>query len=168
MEIKNTLKKPYSENQRIDFIVENNHKLGYEIKETDEELEAWGADNNDLLKQAKLNKISENDIARDTTLNQGVVYKQVLFDSDTDQKVNLLATVSTMSSEDKITWFAKDNIPLECTKKDLYNIGSLITQLHSFCWNKNAQIKQLINEAKTIEEVEGIEIDYTMSIESEE
>ena len=42
MEIKATLQKPYTENQRMDFIVDNNHKLGYEIKESETALEAWG------------------------------------------------------------------------------------------------------------------------------
>ena len=42
MEIKAQLNKPYTEKQRADFIVENNHKRGYEIKETDAELQAWG------------------------------------------------------------------------------------------------------------------------------
>ena len=42
MEIKATLEKPYTETQRMDFIVENNHNLGYEIRETKEELQAWG------------------------------------------------------------------------------------------------------------------------------
>ena len=38
MEIKATLNKPYTDKQRADFIVENNHKLGYEIKETEDAL----------------------------------------------------------------------------------------------------------------------------------
>ncbi len=114
------------------------------------------------LEQAKQAKIQENDLKRDEALNQGVEYKGVLFDSDTDQKVNLIAIVSTISETDLITWFGKDNQPLECNKEDLINIGSLITQLHTFCWNKNAQIKALINEAQTIQEVEAIVIDYTM------
>ena len=42
MEIKATLNKPYSSKERADFIVENNHKKGYEIKETETALEAWG------------------------------------------------------------------------------------------------------------------------------
>ena len=33
MEIKSELKQPYTENERISFIVEQNHKLGYEIRE---------------------------------------------------------------------------------------------------------------------------------------
>jgi len=42
MEIKAILNKPYTETQKLDFIVENNHNLGYEIKETETELQAWG------------------------------------------------------------------------------------------------------------------------------
>ena len=113
-----------------------------------------------LLEEAKENKIKENDTKRDEALNGGVEYKNILFDSDTDQKVNLLATVSTMDEEATIVWFGMDNTPLECTKEDLINIGGLITQLHSFCWSKNAEIKSLINEAQTIDEVNEVEILY--------
>ena len=42
MELKNKLNKPYTEKQKLNFIVENNHNLGYEIKETETELQAWG------------------------------------------------------------------------------------------------------------------------------
>ncbi len=146
------------------------------------------------LQKAKDLKIEENDRKRDEALLQGVLYNSVLFDSDTDQKVNLLAMIETMDDEQiiapvqsgiatspesstseptlngsspaavsTIVWFGKDNQPLTCTKEDLFNIGGLITQLHSFCWNKNAQIKQAINSAATIEEVEAIDIDYTES-----
>lgn len=38
MEIKATLNKPYSNKQRADFIVENNHNKGYEIQETEDAL----------------------------------------------------------------------------------------------------------------------------------
>ena len=42
MEIKAELNKPYTEEERMDFIVEQNHNLGYEIRETQEALQAWG------------------------------------------------------------------------------------------------------------------------------
>ena len=42
MEIKATLNKPYTDDERIAFIVEQNHQNGYEIKETETALEAWG------------------------------------------------------------------------------------------------------------------------------
>lgn len=42
MEIKAKLQKPYEEPERISFIVIYNHNQGYEIRETEEALEAWG------------------------------------------------------------------------------------------------------------------------------
>ena len=44
MEIKAKLNKPYTEKQRADFIVANNHQKGYEIRETETALEALGPD----------------------------------------------------------------------------------------------------------------------------
>lgn len=38
MEIKDRLEKPYTEKERLDFIVKNNHQSGYEIQETDDAL----------------------------------------------------------------------------------------------------------------------------------
>lgn len=119
---------------------------------------------NKKLQQAKDEKIALNDSLRDEALNQGVLYNSVLFDSDTDQKVNLLATVETMPDDKTVVWFGKDNQPLTCTKEDLFNIGGLITQLHSFCWNKNALIKDEINNAQSIAELEEIEIDYEREV----
>ena len=113
------------------------------------------------LEKAKKEKIRENDAKRDEKLNSGVVYQEILFDSDTDQKVNILAVVSTMGDEDTITWFGMNNDSLECNKTDLIAIGGLITTLHAFCWAKNAQIKAAINAAKTLAEVETVTIDYS-------
>lgn len=112
------------------------------------------------LENAKTAKTQDNDLLRDEALNRGVTYNNILFDSDTDQKVNLLATVSMMQDTDTIEWFGMNNDSLVCTKQDLLNIGGLITALHSFCWAKNAEIKEQIKQAETIEEVENIEINY--------
>lgn len=53
MEIKAELAKPYSEQQRIDFIVEYNHKLGYEITETETGLQALGYTYEELAQKEK-------------------------------------------------------------------------------------------------------------------
>lgn len=160
MELKNKLNKPYTEQERIEFIVRNNHNNGYEIRETETELQAWGNDENDKFLIAKENKILLNDELRDMALMSGVVYKDVLFDSDTDQKVNLLATVSILPDGDSIVWYGMDNNGLLCDKEDLMNIGYLITQLHTYCWTHNAEIKQAIEQSTTLEELERIEINY--------
>ena len=53
MEIKATLNKPYTEQQKLDFIVTNNHRLGYEIRETETTLEAWGYTEEEQKEQEK-------------------------------------------------------------------------------------------------------------------
>ena len=160
MELKSTLQKPYTDIERADFIVENNHQKGYEIRETEIELQAWGADENDLLVLRKQQRIAENDELRDIALFSGVTYQNVLFDSDTDQKINLLATYGTMTDDNTTVWYGKDNQGLLCTKNDLWAIGNLMTKLHSYCWENNAYIKEQIEGAQTIEELDNIEISY--------
>ena len=53
MEIKATLQKPYEEKDRLNFIVDQNHKNGYEIKETEPALEAWGFTAEEIAEQEK-------------------------------------------------------------------------------------------------------------------
>lgn len=53
MEIKAILQKPYTENERMDFIVQYNHDMGYEINETDTELQALGYTEEELAQQEK-------------------------------------------------------------------------------------------------------------------
>ena len=131
------------------------------VKKSDEEIEA------EELERAKQAKIFENDTAREASLNSGVTYKGILFDSDTEQKTNIIGTVLTMSETDTIMWYGMNNDAMECTKEDLENIGALIAQLHSFCWTRNAEIKHEIALAETIEEVNAIIIDYSAPFQGE-
>lgn len=51
MEIKATLQKPYTENERMNFIVQYNHSMGYEIVETETELQALGYTEEEIAQQ---------------------------------------------------------------------------------------------------------------------
>jgi hypothetical protein len=53
MEIKSTLLKPYSEEEKIEFIVEYNHNQGFEIKETETELQALSYTQEEIEQQEK-------------------------------------------------------------------------------------------------------------------
>lgn len=113
------------------------------------------------LAETKQAKFKENRQKREEKLLGGVTYKDVLFDSDTDQKVNLMFTLRTMKDTDRIVWLGKDNEPLECTKTDLEAIGGLITQLTTEIWSVlNPRYIKAIEEAQSVEEAETIEISY--------
>lgn len=51
MELKAEILKPYTEEARKNFIVEQNHKQGYEIKESETSLEAWGYTTEELAQK---------------------------------------------------------------------------------------------------------------------
>lgn len=53
MEIKTQLEKPYTENQRMDFIVQYNHNLGYKIEETETHLNAMGYTEEEIQEQER-------------------------------------------------------------------------------------------------------------------
>jgi len=61
MEIKAQLNKPYTEEQRISFIIAQNHRQGYEIRETSEALEAWGYTQEEIEEQDKQRRNQEID-----------------------------------------------------------------------------------------------------------
>lgn len=60
MEIKATLNKPYTDSDKLRFIVEQNHQNGYEIKETETALEAWWYTDEELAEkeQERINNLT--------------------------------------------------------------------------------------------------------------
>ena len=53
MEIKAELLKPYTNEQRIKFVVENNHKLGYLIEETETSLVALAETQEEIIEEKR-------------------------------------------------------------------------------------------------------------------
>lgn len=80
MEIKATLNKPYTEEQRIRFIIDNNDKLGYEIRESELALEAWGYTEEEKAEQEveriKMLSCTKRDFAL-LLQEQGITYAQL-------------------------------------------------------------------------------------------
>jgi len=141
------------------------YRYSYEETETQiiEHVEEIIPDPVDILNSAKEAKKQENATIRDARLIAGVIYKTVLFDSDTDQKVNLREQIGSMNDTETINWYGMDSVSyVVCTKKDLSNIGNLIKALTAYVWTHNAEIVTAIENAETVEEVEAIEIDYTL------
>ena len=81
MEIKEKLLKPYTEQERMDFIVEQNHNNGYEIKETETALEAWGYTEEEKQEQERerLNNLSmtRGDVFEALILAKGLTKPQI-------------------------------------------------------------------------------------------
>lgn len=81
MEIKAELKQPYTKQEKINFIVEQNHKLGYIIEEQEDKLVALGYTEQEKLKQERnrLNMLSmtRGDMFEALILSKGITKAQI-------------------------------------------------------------------------------------------
>ena len=82
MEIKAILNKPYTDNERTNFIVEQNHNNGYEIRETETALEAWGYTTEELEQQEKTRiaqlSMTGADVERAIYQAKGIDFEDIL------------------------------------------------------------------------------------------
>lgn len=126
MEIKAKLLKPYTEEQRLDFIVEQNHNKGYELKETEKELQAWGYTTKEITKarEEQFNKDFFNTslgyIRREVTMKNGS--KDFLSD--------LLPTITKaveMGMETKVIAYDKPPFDKEITDWTPYQHNEIVT-----------------------------------------
>ena len=172
MEIKATLNKPYTEEQRIDFIVEQNHQKGYEIRETETALEAWGLTDKELLEQAKQKKYDEAlQKANDYQQNGTVEHKNCVFEMSDSNRKNLSDTEEALKLQgiEETTWLDKDDNYVVLTIEDIQYIrlNLILAEIQKLWIIKYPTYKELIAEAETVEEVNAIVIDYTQEIELE-
>ncbi len=171
MEIKALLNKPYEEEARVEFIVEQNHNLGYEIRETETALEAWGKDENELFELVKVAKVAENTSkAKEAIENGYVTFKEVQFETNAQTVGDLTATLLMMQARgiETYTWLSKDDKVVELTVEDFATLGGIIAGYKNSVWNsKYIYYKEAIEQATTKEEVEKIVIDYTVNEEPE-
>lgn len=88
MEIKAILNKPYTSKEKSDFIVENNHNKGYEIKEVAEGLEAWGLKNEEESEKELENKKASVRVVRNSYLEETDKYMLVDFPISEEEREN--------------------------------------------------------------------------------
>jgi hypothetical protein len=81
MEIKATLQKPYTEEERENFIVEYNHNQGFVIEETETELQALGYTEEELAQFEKeriaMLKLTRGDVFRGLLQAKGITRAQI-------------------------------------------------------------------------------------------
>ena len=104
MEIKARLEKPYTDEERCNFIVEYNHQQGFEIRETETDLQAWGytEEEEQQQKEEEFNRKFFNTslgyVSRDVHMKNGVV-KDFLTDILPLLKVGIPVLVYTRQLE---------------------------------------------------------------------
>ena len=170
MEIKAELIKPYTEEEKIEFIVEQNHNNSYAIKETETALEAWGYTEEEVLKNLKIAKQTENTKkAKQAVENGYVTFKGAQFETNAQTVGDLTASMLLVQQAglESYSWLTKDDKVVELTLEDFGTLGGLIAQYKAGIWNgKYLNFKTQIENAETIEEVNNIELNYDIPSEN--
>lgn len=176
MELKSKLLKPYTGEEKLKFIVEQNHRNGYEIKETPEALEAWGKTDDELLAEAKKAKYDEANNGAKAYLDSG----EALFELEptkhieaTDGNIGKLSAYAlgfvTGTLTEPVLWNTKEDEVIELNQEQLMLVLQGLGTVQAVVWNfKFPYFLQLIEEAQTVDDVNNIKIDYNIDIEVED
>lgn len=124
------------------------------------------------LEKAKAKKNEENlSKAKAAVENGYVIFKEAEFETNAQTVGDLTATMLLMQASGLETymWLSLDDKPVELTIEDFMTLGGLIAAFKNNIWNgKYLLYKTAIDSAETVEEVEGIEIDYESNENSAE
>ena len=170
MEIKSKLDKPYTQEQKADFIVENNHICGFEIIETETALEAWGYTEQEALEQLKEVKYIENDekaktarISQEFTVTLNNV--ELLFDTTRETQQDLSTAKDFLSAGvEKYDWWDNNGTHYAFTSvEEILQISSVFMEKANI-YSIWSYYKNLIDRAETKQDLEGIYIDYDINL----
>ena len=170
MEVKVRLNKPYTEKQKLDFIVECNHRCGFEIVETETALEAWGNTDQEELEQAKNTKYEENDerakkarVSQTFTVTLNNV--DLLFDTTRETQQDLLTAKDFLSAGlEKYDWWDNNGTHYAFTSVDeIITISSIFMEKANI-YSIWSYYKNLIDNAETTQEVKEIDLDYNINL----
>ena len=174
MEIKSKLNKPYTNKQRTDFIVQQNHRNGYTIEETDKALIAWGKTDEEKLNEAKINKYNEINNGARIYLESG----NALFEIEEDKhieatdgniaKLSAYALSFMTGVQEVVYWNTKEDETIALNQEQLTQALMGLGEVQATVWNVKFPyyLKQLEN-ATTVEEVNAITVDYSLPIPEE-
>lgn len=172
------LLKPFSDTDRINFIVEYNHKRGLIIKETDKGF--YALEENEIMQDnepvidpdfetKQLQTEKENKLkdclnkAYEAEEKSTILYKNNVFETNAATLAKLTTYYSMMKLGiiSSVQWLSKDDTQINLTEEDIMKICQLITEFSSALWNvQYLSFKEQINNAKTINELKEITIEY--------
>lgn len=159
MEIKARLKKPFLDDERLSFIVENNHLKGWQINETDTELQALGYSDLKINRTLKLNELKS---IKDSKLSE-FSYKDKIYQIDENSKININGKISaiilaqnTNTPIESVNWIAKDNTITEFSTAEFLAFSQAIASYIEMILFKHDQLRTAVNNATNIDEIKAI------------
>lgn len=167
MEIKARLKKPFSDDDRLSFIVENNHLKGWQINETETELQALGYSDLEINKNLKLSELKS---IKDSKLSE-FSYNDKIYQIDESSKTNINGKISaillsqnTEAPIQSVNWIAKDNTITQFSTAEFLAFSQAIASYIETILFKNDALRNAINNAETLEALNAVEINLGISL----
>ena len=125
---------------------------------------------NEALILAKEQKQKENTALAKFAVENGYIdFKGAQFETNAQTVGDLTASMLLVQQAglESYSWLTKDDKVVELTLEDFGTLGGLIAQYKAGVWNeKYLKFKEQIENAKTIEEVNNIELNYDIQSEN--
>ena len=174
MEIKSELLKPYTNKQRTDFIVQQNHRNGYTIEETDKALIAWGKTDEEKLNEAKIYKYNEINNGARIYLESGEALFEVAEGKHIEATDGNIAKLSAYALsfmtgvQSEVYWNTKEDETIALNQEQLTQALMGLGEVQATVWNvKFPYYLKLLELATTVEEINEINVDYSLEISEE-
>ena len=170
MEIKAILYKPYTEEEKEHFIINESHRKGFDIVETETSIESWGRSEQDIFEEFKQKKYVENDNkAKTARINQefSVVINEVelFFDTTRDTQQDLSTAKDFLSAgAEKYDWWDNKGTYFSFTNVEQILEVSMVFMEKANIYPIWAYYKNLIDKTTTIRELEQIDINYNINL----
>ena len=176
------LKKPYTDTQRADFIVEYNRKNGLKIEETDKNL--FALEPNEIIvdgepvidpdyeqehfEQVKALKLKENDekvniaLVHTFTIEVGENKTpcEFIYNEKTERNLNSSAIGFLAGQYETKQWTDEQGITVNLTAEDVAAVLLTFNDFANELWEKWGDYHTQINACTTAEEIEAIVINY--------
>lgn len=162
------LKKPCTDKARADFIVENNHNKGYQIKETETEIQALDYDDTEKFKNTKNAKLSQlKAISQKYTVNdcdEMYITSSLGYAINADKTAqdNIRGLIEAHEETDLIKYKLYDNTFKDVTIADLKIMLKECAKNGENLYTQKFLYQAQINACTSIDEVNAIEIVFEM------
>ena len=163
------LKRPCSNKERADFIVENNHQKGYQIKETETKIQDLDYDDSKKFENAKNAKLAElsayagqfDQYKCDNMYVTSSIggYK---FNADIRSQTNMQGLIDVLADDATTLYKDYDNEFRTMTKTDLATLKSECLQNGQYLYQQKWAYCEKINACTTKEELESITFEFKM------
>lgn len=154
MELKAELKQPYTEEERCEFISEQNHMLGYEIREVEDGLEAWGKTDEELAPTLQKGLVTSIYQIKANKAYGGVVVNDALiFETNQTSITNTVASIALMNDTATANWkfYTMTGEPYmqQVSKLQLASLAQFGRDMINECFKVEGIFNEKLQEATT-------------------